>query len=133
NPPLERLRNAGVAQSCGPRRNPPRQEYRQAGLFATALTEYWQGDVKHLHEKLTITAAGMELCRQLLEQGDGLGTDRQIHAEKPQSQRVHGSEERQRGRDHLRSLRAALEGRNAEPADRTAQRRSGQTGMPATG
>lgn len=132
---LERLRNAGVTHSSGPRRNLPRQEYREAGLFATALTEYWQGDVKHLHEKLTITAAGMEFCRQLLEleQSNGLGTDRQIHAEKPEPKRVHGSEERQRGRDHLRSLRAALEGRSAEPAEHTQQRISGQTGMPATG
>jgi phage antirepressor YoqD-like protein len=64
---LERLRNAGVTHSSGPRRNLPRQEYRQAGLFSTALTRYWQGDVQHLHEKLTITAAGIEFCRQLLE------------------------------------------------------------------
>lgn len=65
---LERLRNAGVTHSSGPRRNLPRQEYREAGLFSTTLTRYWQGNVQHLHEKLTITAAGIEFCRQLLEE-----------------------------------------------------------------
>lgn len=78
---LELLRTAGITHSDEMRRNLPKKEYRERGLFSSELTEYWQGDVRKLHEKLTITADGMELCRELIENNKhGMAKDRQIHA-----------------------------------------------------
>lgn len=129
---LERLRNAGVTHRSGQCRNLPRKEYRDAGLFSTALTEYQQGPVKHLYEKLTITAAGMNYCRDLLSSNDELGTDRQKHTEKPQPNGLHDREKQNSGRSHLRELWAALNEQRIEHASDTQQRRSSKNRMPAT-
>lgn len=64
---LKLLREAGYTHAHAPRKNLPKRQYRQAGLFASALTEIRLGDVRKLYEKLTITAAGLDECRELLE------------------------------------------------------------------
>lgn len=65
---LKLLRDAGYTHAHAPRKNLPKRQYRQAGLFASALTEMRFGSVRRLHEKLTITAAGLDVCRELIEE-----------------------------------------------------------------
>lgn len=67
---LNLLRENGYTHAHAPRRNLPKQQYREAGLFTTELVQFYQGPVRKLHEKLKITAAGMELCRQLIEESE---------------------------------------------------------------
>lgn len=63
---LSLLRENGYTHAHAPRRNLPKKQYREAGLFTTELVQFRRGAVVRLHEKLKITAAGMELCRQLV-------------------------------------------------------------------
>ena len=80
---LSLLRENGYTHEHAQAKNLPKKEFRQAGYFTTQLTEYWQGQVKHLHEKLMITASGMELCREIIEatqpkRGNRNGTTRPL-------------------------------------------------------
>lgn len=65
---LALLRENGYTHAHAPRRNLPKKEFRAAGLFKTKLVQFQQGPVVKLHEKLTITAAGMDICRDLVEE-----------------------------------------------------------------
>ena len=63
---LALLRKNGYTHTHPPRKNLPKKAYRQAGYFTTELVQFYQGNVPKLHEKLMITATGMDLCRELI-------------------------------------------------------------------
>lgn len=67
---LKLLRDAGYTHAHTPRKNLPKTQFRKAGLFASSLTEFYAGPVKRLHEKLTISPAGLDVCRELMEQNE---------------------------------------------------------------
>lgn len=71
---LKKLRESGATYNTNQQTNIPKKQYREAGLLTTTLTTYWRANVRCYHEKLAITADGMEFIRDLLAQQNETNT-----------------------------------------------------------